>query len=466
MTQSFDTAYSHHFPVVYRELWHADDSSDYCHFQTYYPGHTTTDFHLDRVVWEVRQNNSPVNFLSDRGHWFYDTTIAGTMQPNRFGVGWLGHLWMGAYSYPMPISPPASLDQPSISAGTAAYYRDYPPVNWYGCVNSYSQRAMNLTFRHHKDSVTSIFSLPQTHAYPPIREFVQMIDHNDVTQSHVAARGSVLLNDWWRNHRIYNKTVDNGNILDPYQIRSSGQHYYRSANNPLRTLNIASFGNENGTFGIGTPTINNEEFLLYPYSTMPEKLYNPYQQYIDTLATAWFPIGDNDVLRYSFSGSNPQQSTAYLERKSDGAQWILPSMPLREYTLSRLDLTLFNGQEEEYRIVTYGNENTSFIRNTALIYEEEELQKTSAHELTLDLGKIPSQEKIRLYPNPANDELSVVWAGGKATIEMIDSQGFVVYTSPMTTSITLSTKELPSGVYMIRLTQGQHTQSTSVIVLH
>ncbi|MBN8573321.1 MAG: hypothetical protein J0M05_05365, partial [Candidatus Kapabacteria bacterium] len=227
MTQSFDTVLSHHFPVVYRELWHADDSSAYCHFQTYYPGHTTTDFHLDRVVWEVHQGGSAVNFLSDRGHWFYDTTIAGTMQPNRFGVGWLGHLWMGAYSYPMPISPPASLDQPSISAGTAAYFKDYPPVNWYGCVNSYTQRAMNLTFRHQAGGVTSIFSLPQTHAYPPIREFVQMIDHNNVTQSHVAARGSVLLNDWWRNHRIYNKTVDNGIVLDPYQIRSSGQHYYR-----------------------------------------------------------------------------------------------------------------------------------------------------------------------------------------------------------------------------------------------
>ncbi|HRE59365.1 MAG TPA: hypothetical protein PLW09_16255, partial [Candidatus Kapabacteria bacterium] len=416
MTQSFDTVLSHHFPVVYRELWHADDSSAYCHFQTYYPGHTTTDFHLDRVVWEVHQGGSAVNFLSDRGHWFYDTTIAGTMQPNRFGVGWLGHLWMGAYSYPMPISPPASLDQPSISAGTAAYFKDYPPVNWYGCVNSYTQRAMNLTFRHQAGGVTSIFSLPQTHAYPPIREFVQMIDHNNVTQSHVAARGSVLLNDWWRNHRIYNKTVDNGIVLDPYQIRSSGQHYYRfGQDNALRSLSVASFGNENGSFGIGTPSINDEEYMLYPYSTMPQRMEHPYYQTIDTLATAWFRVGDDEQLRYSFSGSNPQQATAYLERKSDGAQWILPSMPLREYTLSRLELTLFNGNEEEYRIVTYGNENTSFIRNTALVYDNEEMSKISGHTLTLNLDELPMQQQsIRLYPNPANDELSVAWSGGKA----------------------------------------------------
>ncbi|HRI31647.1 MAG TPA: hypothetical protein PLQ21_08960, partial [Candidatus Kapabacteria bacterium] len=352
-----DTTYSYHFPVVYRELWEPSEDTLRCNFSQFYPGHTSIDFHLDRVVWEAHLNGSPTIFLGERGYWYYDTTIAGVMQPNQFGVGWRGNLWLSGSLNPFNYF--NTLQQPSLSAGTAAYYESNPIMPWSGCVNGYTQRAMNLTFKATSffslDTTSVIYSLPQTHAYPPIREFVKMIDKGFVTQSHVAARGSVLLNDWWRNHRIYNKTVDNGIVLDPYQIRSSGQHYYRfGQDNALRSLSVASFGNENGSFGIGTPIINDEEYMLYPYSTMPQRMEHPYYQTIDTLATAWFRVGDDEQLRYSFSGSNPQQATAYLERKSDGAQWILPSMPLREYTLSRLELTLFNGNEEEYRIVTYG----------------------------------------------------------------------------------------------------------------
>lgn len=469
--QTFDTNYSHEFPVHYRELWDADDSSAVCDFQMYYPGHTPTDMRLDRIMWEVHDVvNGGGWFLGERGNWYRDTLIGGTFVPNEYGVGWRGNLWLSP-EFPYTIYDYV-LDQPSISAGMAAYYQTNPIANWIGCVNSYTQRAMNFNFRSRLSGISGtsiLYSLPQTHMYPPVPEIVNLIEFGYVEQSHVAARGSVLLNDWWRNHRIYNKTANGVYPLtpySPYQIRSSGQHYYRFGDNELKTLNVVSFGNQNGSYGIGAPTINNHDYTLYPIHSEPQRTGMLPFAAIDTLQTEWFTIDNNDILRYTFSGSNPQQTNVYMERKSDGARWLLPNMPLREYALSSLSIDLYNGDGEEYRIVTHGGENTYFIQNTVLAGEQIIYGKSSNQSHSINLREMPiHEEQLSLYPNPSSDKLTIGWSGGKANMQFINHEGNILSEQTITGNLTIDTHDIPNGLYVIRIQQGTHSITKSVIIL-
>ena len=188
----------------------------------------------------------------------------------------------------------------------------------------------------------------------------------------------------------------------------------------------------------------------------------------DTLATPWFRVGKDLHLAMDVLGGQMEGQTL-IEHKDTKRQYLFPFTMTRRGTSEKRLYSLIDGNDDQYRIlIINGNSANQSLQSHLLIRPEEEpFQKENLERTVLSLDANDYEKlSLRLYPNPANDELSVVWSGGKATVEILDSQGLTVFSAPMTTSVTLSTKELSSGVYMVRLKQGLHTQSMSVIVLH
>jgi hypothetical protein len=75
---------------------------------------------------------------------------------------------------------------------------------------------------------------------------------------------------------------------------------------------------------------------------------------------------------------------------------------------------------------------------------------------------------IAVYPNPANDMLQIVLPNYKqANIRLTDVLGkTMISTNVIGVKATLSTSDLPSGIYMLRINDGHSISSQQVIVQH
>ena len=74
-------------------------------------------------------------------------------------------------------------------------------------------------------------------------------------------------------------------------------------------------------------------------------------------------------------------------------------------------------------------------------------------------------EKIKIYPNPATDKITIDLPANKKTkVEIYDVLGKRILQKDIDKSTTLSIKTLKSGVYMMRLTQGSSSLTKKLIV--
>ncbi|MCB0483329.1 MAG: zinc-dependent metalloprotease, partial [Flavobacteriales bacterium] len=72
----------------------------------------------------------------------------------------------------------------------------------------------------------------------------------------------------------------------------------------------------------------------------------------------------------------------------------------------------------------------------------------------------PSLEKsLHLYPNPANDLLSIRWTGAIAEIQIINLQGSIQYKANLPGNIRhqINLEAMPAGYYFLRATIGGAT---------
>jgi hypothetical protein len=79
-----------------------------------------------------------------------------------------------------------------------------------------------------------------------------------------------------------------------------------------------------------------------------------------------------------------------------------------------------------------------------------------------------SPTSLAVYPNPANDLLHIQLPSyTQANIQLMDALGqTVISTNTFGVNATLSTGELPSGIYMLRINDGHSISSQQVLVQH
>ncbi|MBK9249463.1 MAG: hypothetical protein IPM69_15445 [Ignavibacteria bacterium] len=373
---------SHKYPVVYRELFNADSDTLVCNFNTWYPGHFPTDVRFDGVFWQyeklVTPDTNPIPIpltnISVRWIWQRDTVISGGFVPDTIRLGWIGILWSHQES--------SVLDQPVVSAGEAYYYPT--TENWSGCVN-YSDRVMNLNFRWRPmyiektpltwnhwiyDSLAEILHLPQTHQYPHAPYIpISIVDKGYLSNAHLAERGTLQINDWQRNHRIYNKRSGPETTPEPPPpIRTSGQYFFKTAGEETIARQIHSFGDDLSSFGIAMVEVRDKE---YPIVHKPSTIPYPILIAPDTLSTNWFTVDYFEELRLITAGNAPEKLNAFLERRSDGAVWEVTCNSGEQMKLSDEQIDLYDGNNDEYRFRVYSHEGASYRPETAITSENE-----------------------------------------------------------------------------------------------
>jgi hypothetical protein len=84
---------------------------------------------------------------------------------------------------------------------------------------------------------------------------------------------------------------------------------------------------------------------------------------------------------------------------------------------------------------------------------------------------IETPVKVTVYPNPASDYLNIRFAeplDASVTLFLLDAQGKLFKTGviePSSGEIQLNFQDLPSGVYLLKLVKGKHSNVYKVIKL-
>lgn len=86
-------------------------------------------------------------------------------------------------------------------------------------------------------------------------------------------------------------------------------------------------------------------------------------------------------------------------------------------------------------------------------------------EVTVDVEDIPLAEQIRLFPNPAREQLQLRNLKEQALLEIFDLQGRLIYRSNVRPDdAQISTQGLSSGTYFLRL-NGEHTRHAQKLII-
>ena len=72
---------------------------------------------------------------------------------------------------------------------------------------------------------------------------------------------------------------------------------------------------------------------------------------------------------------------------------------------------------------------------------------------------------MRLYPNPATNQVTIAFEGGKALVELVDLNGSIVMSQSVEGGeTTLNLSNVATGVYFVRLVSNNHTSVQKLMV--
>ncbi len=417
---------------------------------------------LDAIVWEKRLPSIvfPVfgyGLLVLDGLAHYDTLIGTTLQPLRTQA--LSKTLISHFPY-------GWMYRPSLSQGHATMSDESFTPNALGCVNSNAKSLIInavetneaalpgggttwLPVYFHRELSHSIFAQLQ------IKQYVSSTSSNPYI--HLAGIPFALTpTQRWEHRRVYSYHPTSSTALP--QILGSAQYFYKLSDRFISRV-YHGWKDADGYVAISAPHINGHE-LEWNIQDRTMSIAH------DTLITSWFRINDEALLQQKIKTDGWDALQVSIQKQGEQPQRLPLSLQRDPLGLGVMHTIEFSqGDNNFYRLLYTRGTVSEFQREICTEMEDNGLSKKTS--TTINLSQLGHNNRtFAVYPNPANDELSVVWSGGKATVEILDSQGLTVFSAPMTTSVTLSTKELSSGVYMVRLKQGLYVQSMSVIVLH
>ena len=236
-------------------------------------------------------------------------------------------------------------------------------------------------------------------------------------------------------------------------IRTSGQYFFKTSNGQQIARQIHSFGDDSLSFGIASVVVRDRE---YPVSPKPLSIPYPILVAPDTLSTDWFSVDYFEQLRLLTTGNSPSRLKAYLERRSDGAIWDFSCTTGQQMELSEDLIDLYDGSNEEYRVRVCSNDGAPYKSETALTTDKENssYKRSETMNKSINLGMIESATILTIYPNPAQDQITINIRknmGRKAVIKILSAFGTEVGKSivPSGTSWSFGISTLPAGMYSV-----------------
>lgn len=159
--------------------------------------------------------------------------------------------------------------------------------------------------------------------------------------------------------------------------------------------------------------------------------------------------GLNDTMKSSMS--------IYLDQSWDDNYWVMYDNELRCSNLSHGEVS--TRMDDFFPNYAYG------VNNPAWAFDEAIHIKVSCGEC--QIVNVPTVEKNNptIYPNPATDKFQInLEEGTSANVQMFNLVGQQVYSGVVNGTETISTANLNSGVYMLKINQNGKIYTSKIIV--
>ncbi|MFN8359428.1 MAG: T9SS type A sorting domain-containing protein [Candidatus Kapaibacterium sp.] len=286
--------------------------------------------------------------------------------------------------------------------------------------------------------------------------------------------------DWRKNRRVY----EGASVGSLRRIQASAMLFMKQGEEVEPTA-FTGFGDRSSKFMLSNPMLNGKMLTLERVKRLRGEAGNfgSRHGFTDTLETNWFTVGDEANLMLKSIGKNAGLVSAFVERRSDGERFAVQLRTSDDTTALWTRIPLLRGGVEEYRFFMVKNteRNGEVLPNIPNYGEEIILgglktrisaNKGNGDIQAIDLGRDAGvQASIRVYPNPAQDKVSVVVLGTNPKdvwhIKVMNVLGHVMSEHEDKTSSLLEivTEDYPSGVYYITAESGRLNATTRFVIM-
>ncbi len=465
---------NHHIPSVYREI------SD----NIVYSADQQRDMRFDCVSWhsyEFTSNpGSPLGAIYRRTLSIYDTN----------GVA---NLW-GSDGISRIRASSAYLGNVSLSQGDA----ELVPIGGY--MHNLSARSHIMTFTE-----SPVFTYGGS---PPYRKLWQIqsntyfapsfhdtslasfqstskafvIDNDGAVGQTAALPRMNTQEEWRKNRRVYEGVT----VSSLRRIQASAEYFLKqTASSESEPSIFSGFHDGESTYMLSNPILNGSTLSLERVKRLRGEAgrYGGRHGFTDTLETNWFTVGDEANLMLKSIGKNADLVSAFVERRSDGERFAVQLRTSDDTTALWTRIPLLRGGVEEYRffmvknsvgrgeevftIPDYGEEMVLGEMKTSISFN-----KGNNDIQAIDLGrKAGAQASIRVFPNPAQDKVSVVVLGNNPKdvwhIKVMNVLGDVMseHNDKTSSLLEIVTEEYPSGVYYITAESGRLNATARFVIM-
>ncbi|MFN8360313.1 MAG: T9SS type A sorting domain-containing protein [Candidatus Kapaibacterium sp.] len=286
--------------------------------------------------------------------------------------------------------------------------------------------------------------------------------------------------DWRKNRRVY----EGASVGSLRRIQASAMLFMKQGEEVEPTA-FTGFGDRSSKFMLSNPMLNGKMLTLERVKRLRGEAGNfgSRHGFTDTLETNWFTVGDEANLMLKSIGKNAGLVSAFVERRSDGERFAVQLRTSDDTTALWTRIPLLRGGVEEYRFFMVKNteRNGEVLPNIPNYGEEIILgglktrisaNKGNGDIQAIDLGRDAGvQASIRVYPNPAQDKVSVVVLGSNPKdvwhIKVMNVLGHVISEHEDKTSSLLEivTEDYPSGVYYITAESGRLNATARFVIM-
>lgn len=418
---------------------------------------------MDAFVWQQQRPSmmfSPPTYtrLLLGGLVHPDTLIGGTVTPIRTSVltkTILSHFPLGDLYYP------------TISQGTANNVSDSYSLNAEGCLNS-SITSLVINAIETNELFGGGFAPHYIHQELSHTPFAYVAPQKDIAGttfgSYIHLAGMTFAHaptNSWEHRRVYNHRPNYYAPTALPQILASAHYFYKQGDDVVKRTYLG-WNDADGSVSVTLPEINS---IPLQWNVRSDRR-SPYMIPNDTLFTEWFRINDLTSMKQWIKTEGWDALQVYIQKKGEEPQRL--PLTIRKSTDGRgtkHQTDFMNGENEEYRLLFSRGTETAYLERTIITEPDNDgLEKATIQ--TIDLQQLPKgNTELSIYPNPASDEITVTWKGGKAMVQLLDMKGNVLITHTIQSILTLPTEELTNGLYMIRLQQGINSITKSFMVL-
>lgn len=271
---------------------------------------------------------------------------------------------------------------------------------------------------------------------------------------------------------LYNSTAGTLTAVDSTTV-TSYPHMYLFGSVPAGTYRVKAALTNGPTSGPGfVPTYHDSSLFwntanTITHSSTPSVGNNIYMKYGTVTSGPGFVGGNVSAGANKGTGAGLPGMTIFILDNADKLVNVTTTDASGNFSFSNLPTGSYKVRPEDMNYTTTPIPVTVTVGQPTvnnIDFERSKSQKTITPKSS-GISTVSNSNKFAVYPNPANDKLTVKWnAAGNANIRIADVAGKTVLSTSGASGVQIDVANLQKGVYFITVEAGNASTTQKVVL--